>query len=56
MSCHVLHKEAALEACFRRLDPEANGCITREDLIRQRKTVGGHEDVIGLGLRTEMNE
>ena len=28
-------EEAALGACFRRLDPEANGVITRDDLIRR---------------------
>ena len=28
------HQEAAVEACFQRLDAEANGYITREDLTR----------------------
>ncbi|CAK9018698.1 unnamed protein product [Durusdinium trenchii] len=31
----ILDSEAALGACFRRLDPEANGVITRDDLIRR---------------------
>ena len=28
------HQEAAVDACFQRLDAEANGYITREDLTR----------------------
>lgn len=39
----ILDSEAALEACFRRLDPEANGCITREDLIRAVGEEGADE-------------
>ncbi|CAK9018055.1 unnamed protein product [Durusdinium trenchii] len=39
----ILDSEAALGACFRRLDPEANGVITRDDLIRAVGEEGADE-------------
>eukprot|EP00913_Durusdinium_trenchii_P002671 g2472.t1 len=42
-SVKVKGGEAALGACFRRLDPEANGVITRDDLIRAVGEEGADE-------------
>jgi len=39
----ILSSEAAVEACFQRLDAEANGYITREDLTRAVGQAGADE-------------